>query len=185
VGIHGFDAFMELCRLGISLLQEDRELGGAVRVADATTLRLVMRNISVSIVPQGMRGDRASTKDAALDWQIARANRFHVLVIGAADAVEQSLAALMPHLDPPVCCWTPDGLLPSPGDVKTLVIRNVEVLTAERQREVLSWLEQAAVARTRVVSTTTVPLFERVSAGLFLDTLYYRLNAVMLYGPDS
>ena len=131
-----------------------------------------------------MKDDQAS-RHAALDWHIAKANRFHVLIAGSADAVEQSLAVLMPHLDPPVCCWTPDALLPSPWDVKTLVIRNVEALSAERQRDLLSWLEQAAVAPTRVLSTTTVPLFQRVAAGLFLDALYYRLNTVMLYGADA
>jgi len=106
-----------------------------------------------------------------------------VLVIGTTEAVEQSLAGLMPYLDTPVRCWSPDAPLPAPGDVNTLVIRDVEVLTAERQRELLSWLEEA-VARTRVVSTTTVPLFQRVTAGLFLDTLYYRLNTVTLGGVD-
>ena len=40
-------------------------------------------------------------------------------------------------------------------------------------------------APTRVVSTTTVPLFQHVAAGLFLDDLYYRLNTVMLYGAES
>jgi hypothetical protein len=130
-----------------------------------------------------MKDDQAS-KHAALDWHIARANRFHVLIAGSPDAVEQSLAVLMPHLDPPVCYWTPDAFLPSPGHVKTLVIRDVDALSAERQRDLLSWLDQG-VAPTRVVSTTTVPLFQRVAAGLFLGALYYRLNTVTLYGADA
>ena len=91
----------------------------------------------------------------------------------------------MPHLDAPICCWTPDAVLPSGRDVRTLVIRNVDALSAERQRDLLSWLEQVAVASTRVVSTTTVPLFQRVAAGLFLDVLYYRLNTVMLSAADA
>jgi hypothetical protein len=129
--------------------------------------------------------DDSALQHAALDWHIARASRFHVLIAGAADAVEQSLEVLMPHLTPPVCCWTPDAFLPSPGHVKTLVIRDVDALSAERQRDLLSWLDQAAAAPTRVVSTTTIPLFQRVAAGLFLDALYYRLNTVLLYGADA
>jgi sigma-54-interacting transcriptional regulator len=129
--------------------------------------------------------DNQASHDAAIDWHIARASQCRVLVAGAADAVEHSLAVLMPHLGPPVCCWTPDTSLPSPRDVKTLVIRNVDALSAIRQRELLLWLEQAAVAQTRVISTTTVPLFQHVTAGLFLDALYYRLNTVMLSGADT
>ena len=36
-----------------------------------------------------------------------------------------------------------------------------------------------------MTSTTSVPLFERVAAGLFLDALYYRLNTVMSDGADA
>jgi hypothetical protein len=132
----------------------------------------------------GMR-DNQTSHAAALDWHIAKASRCRVLVTGAADTLERSLAVLMPHLDPPVCFWTPDTVLPSPQDVKTLVIRHVDALSVIRQRELLSWLEQAPVAQARVVSTTTVPLFQHVTAGLFLDALYYRLNTVMLWGADT
>ena len=128
-------------------------------------------------------------KEFAQDWPILWTARPNVLVVGRADAVEQSLAAFTPHLDPPVCYWTPGAVLPSPGDVKTLVIRSVDALSAEQQRDVSSWLEQAAGERTPVVSTTPVPLFQRMVAGLFLDVLYYRLNTVVLdaratAGPD-
>jgi hypothetical protein len=64
------------------------------------------------------------------------------------------------------------------------VLRNVDGLSAEQQRTLLAWLEHA-VAPTHVVSTTTVPLFPRVTAGLFLDVLYYRLNTVMLSGANA
>jgi hypothetical protein len=117
-----------------------------------------------------------ATRHAVDDWRIATTNRCHVLITGAAHAVEQSLAALTPHLEPPVYYWTSDTVLPSPRAVKTLVIRNVDVLSAERQSALLSWLELAAIAPVRVVSTSAVPLFERVTAGLFLDILYYRMN---------
>jgi transcriptional regulator of acetoin/glycerol metabolism len=92
----------------------------------------------------------------------------------------------MPYLDPPVWWWTGDTSLPSPEDVKTLVIRNVDAQNAGQQRALLSWLESTTVASPRVVSTTTGSLFQRVADGLFLEALYYRLNTVMLdvtHGP--
>jgi hypothetical protein len=156
----------------------------AEETSEASTMADVRTDGSGPTLSKGMKDDQAA-RDAALDRHIAKARRCHVLVVGSADAVEHSLAVLMPHLDPPVYCWTTDTLLPSPGDAKTLVIRNVDTLSTERQRDLLSWLEQAAVAPTRVVSTTTVPLFQRVAAGLFLHDLYYQLNTVMLYGAEG
>lgn len=144
----------------------------------------IKRDASDLAVYAGMHDDEAS-KAAVRDWHLLRGNRSHVLVAGAADAVERSLAALIPHLDPPVWWWSPDALLPSSGEVRTLVIRNVDTLPAEWQRDLLSWLDQAAVGRVRVVSTTTAPLFQRVACGLFLDTLYYRLNMLMFDGADA
>jgi DNA-binding NtrC family response regulator len=87
---------------------------------------------------------------------------------------------LMPHLDPPVCYWPRDGLLPSLADVRTLVIPRVDALSVQQQRDLSRWLEKVASAPPRVVSTTSVPLFEHVRAGEFLEELYYRLNTVMV-----
>lgn len=127
---------------------------------------------------------RVSLHLTMVDAHIARTNHCHVLIVGTAEGIEQWFAGLVPHLKRPICWWSPATRLPSPSGIKTLVIRNVETLTPRQQRELLSWLEQAAVARTRLVSTTTVPLFQRVAAGLFLDTLYYHLNTVTLSGDD-
>jgi Sigma-54 interaction domain len=120
----------------------------------------------------------------AVDWHIVKAARPNVLITGPADAIELSLAALLPHLDPPVCYSTFDTLVPSARGVKTLVIRNVDDLSARQQRTLSSWLERSAVTRTRLVSTTTVCLLGLVSAGLFLDVLYYRLNTMLIDTVD-
>ena len=55
----------------------------------------------------------------------------------------------------------------SPQGVKTLVIRDVDTLSAEQQRDLLSWLEQATVVSTRVVSTTTGPALSACDCGSF------------------
>jgi hypothetical protein len=115
----------------------------------------------------------------AVDWWVATTARPNVLVTGRPAAAEQALAALMPYLDAPVGCWAPDTSLPSSGDVRTLVIRNLDELPLDQQRALSSWL-QGAPTRTHVVSTATVSLFQLVTTGRFLEVLYYRLNTLLL-----
>jgi hypothetical protein len=114
------------------------------------------------------------------ELQILSTARPNVLVTGAPDAVERSLASLMPHLDMPVYDWTPDVLQRQQGEMKTLVIHDVDALSAEHQVALSAWLDRPAIGRTQVVSTTNAPLFPRVVAGLFLEELYYRLNTLVL-----
>jgi transcriptional regulator of acetoin/glycerol metabolism len=45
------------------------------------------------------------------------------------------------------------------------------------QIRILQWLDEVA-GHIRVVSTTTVPIFPRVTRGEFNEVLYYRLNVV-------
>jgi hypothetical protein len=119
------------------------------------------------------------------EWQIPWTAHPNILVTGVPDAVERSLASLMPHLDLPVCDWTPDVLQRRPGEMKTLVIHDVDALSAEHQGALSAWLERPAIGRTQVVSTTNAPLFPRVVAGLFLEGLYYRLNTLVLGDPPG
>jgi hypothetical protein len=121
-----------------------------------------------------------STIEDLQEWKILWTARPNVLVTGLPDAVEQSLAALMPHLAVPVCDWTPDVLQRRPGEMKTLVIHDVDALSPEHQGALSAWLDRPAVGRTQVVSTTNAPLFPRVVAGLFREELYYRLNTLVL-----
>jgi hypothetical protein len=114
------------------------------------------------------------------EWHIVKSGRPNALIMGSADAVEQCLAALLPHLDSPVCLGVLDTVLSSTDEVKTCVIRDVHELSDEQQQRLSRWLEQAAGRRVRIVSTTTLPLFQLVAAGLFLEALYYRLNTVLL-----
>jgi len=69
-----------------------------------------------------------------------------------------------------------------------MILHDVGALTLEEQRRLLDWLLETT-GRTRVVSTTSGPLLPLVEVGLFLDTLYYRLNTVYLdvaaYDPRS
>jgi len=117
-----------------------------------------------------------------LDWNILKTTRANVLVVGPNEPVEQFLAGLLPHLDRAVVCGTGDvdGLTSSTDGGATVVIRDVDGLSASQQQRLSCWLEHDLARPTCVVSTTSVPLFELVEAGLFLDELYYRLNTVFL-----
>jgi hypothetical protein len=58
---------------------------------------------------------------------------------GVPDAVEQSLAALTPHLASSVSYWPLDALWPPPADVRTLVIRDVQDLALAEQQALSLW----------------------------------------------
>lgn len=104
----------------------------------------------------------------------------NVLLAGTRVAVNLALDALQSSLQQPIVTWRADGplavaSLPSSG---TLVFPAVDGLSRENQQGLLSWLD--AMGKVQVVSTTRVPLFRLVERGVFLDTLYYRLNVVYL-----
>ena len=77
--------------------------------------------------------------------------------------------------------WSPGAelVLPPIEWPGTLVIDEVDGLTLQEQIQVLEW-SAGPVRNTQVISTTSEPLFPRVRAGSFIDTLYYRLNTVYL-----
>jgi hypothetical protein len=95
------------------------------------------------------------------DSEILKAVDVNALIVGPDDSVEQFLAELQPSAD-------------------TLVIRHVDRLSGNQQKQLSRRLERATDAPHRVLSTTAVPLFELVTAGLFLEVLYYRLNTVLV-----
>lgn len=119
-----------------------------------------------------------ATRHLVSEWHILRASPRNLLITGVPDAVEQSLEALTPHLVPSVSYWPLDASWPTPGDVRTLVIRDVHGLALAEQQALSVWFDQGASMQTRVVSTATVPLFQLVEAGLFMERLYYRLNVL-------
>ena len=113
------------------------------------------------------------------EWVILRTLRPNVLITGTHDALEGIVATLRPYLRQPVYSWSPDTVLPVAHDTATLLMRDVATLPLAQQHALLSWLDQAA-GRVQVVSTTTLELFPLVEQGMFLKTLYYRLNTMRL-----
>jgi transcriptional regulator of acetoin/glycerol metabolism len=60
----------------------------------------------------------------------------------------------------------------------TVILRDVEALSVDEQRDVFAWLDQSRT--TRVVSTAFAPVLPLVEAGEFDGALYYRLNTIYI-----
>lgn len=113
-------------------------------------------------------------------------HRVNVLVSGTDEAVSPVIQALLGSVQPPISSWRPgDPLtLPQPGRHGTLLLYEVGSLLLQEQIRLLEWSAHAA-GRIQIISTTSVPLLQRVHAGAFIDTLYYRLNTVYMDGSES
>jgi hypothetical protein len=125
------------------------------------------------------------------DWRQARAAhgelvamgmpRVNLLLSGRDTIIENLLEALLPHLREPIGRWQPGEqlLLPPPTLIGTMIFQDIDGMPMADQNRLVVWLDEAA-GRTQVVTTTRSPLYNRVEAGDFLETLYYRLNTLCL-----
>ena len=69
--------------------------------------------------------------------------------------------------------------------VGSLIVRDVAWLTRTDQQQLLDWLDGEG-RDTRVIATSTTPVFPSVKDGLFCADLYYRLNTVtLMLNPDD
>jgi hypothetical protein len=123
--------------------------------------------------------DRRLARQVHKDLHVVGMSHTNLLLVGTAGAFRLVLEMLWLELREPIVTWRPGQPLelPLPGRAATLVLHDVGELTYDDQHRVLRWLERAA-GQIRVVSTTTMPLWPRVKAGAFNETLYYRLNTV-------
>jgi Sigma-54 interaction domain len=144
-------------------------------------------------VPFTMRAsgplDRAPVRPA--DWQLSRAvdvvrlvaglPRVNLLLVGVERDMWQPLQDQLSDLAEPIVTWSPGKRLgfPPATEPGTLILRDVDRLSSDDQRQLLEWLEPAG-RRMRVISVASAALYPRVEAGAFIDTLYYRLNTVTL-----
>jgi hypothetical protein len=122
------------------------------------------------------------------DWRLSPETRFdllaarrqHVNVLVMADS-EMSEIILELLLNPREGTVPAGRLAPLDGPAcdrtTTLVLHNVDQLTARAQAAIVQWLDHSN-GRIWIVSTATTPLWPRVQAGAFDEVLYYRLNAV-------
>ena len=114
------------------------------------------------------------------DWWVLQGRHPNALITGPRDATHAFLRAITPSLQNPVRhldCRTPLDLPTASG---TIVLDDVDALSREEQDGLLRWLDAAQCTGSQTIALTTVPLYGQVQAGVFLDTLYYRLNVVHL-----
>ena len=104
----------------------------------------------------------------------------NLLLEGTETSIDDVLVQLKDHLGGRVIWRRHGAQLELPPDaVGTLILQDVPSLAADQQLQLLEWLNGAG-QRTQVVSTSSQPLFELVERGLFDETLYYRLNVILL-----
>ena len=115
----------------------------------------------------------------AADWQALVATRANTVIVGQEDAALRVWTAVWPSFQKPIHWLDADHLTLPRHQAGTLILPGIDALTASAQHQLFDWLEQDARA-TRVMTTTSRPLFPLVEAGGFLRELYYRLNMLLL-----
>lgn len=116
---------------------------------------------------------------AADDWHVLQTARPNVLLIGPDAAVAGFLELLLPLLEPPVV-EAREGRFALPTQpCGTIILRDVSRLDADSQPRLSEWLAEPE-RRTRIISTSTCPLYPFVERNAFSGTLYYTLNVIML-----
>jgi hypothetical protein len=107
--------------------------------------------------------------------------RYHpnLLIVGKESAVAPTVLALMSDFYTNVRRWpeVPDRV---DAEVNTtLIVSEVGCLTSDSLDRLAEWLD-TPFGRVQIVSTSSTPLLDRVRAGAFPASLYYRLNTVVL-----
>jgi len=120
--------------------------------------------------------------NAGPDWdlEICRTVRLNVLAIGPDDRTDELLKPLRPSLKHPVAEVQGGAPLALPSRaVGTLLLRNLHALTPAEQGQLFEalndWLSGA-----QVISTSATGLMPLVRDGRFLESLYYRLNTILI-----
>jgi hypothetical protein len=126
------------------------------------------RDLSAARAITGVRPD---------DWRLLVTVRPNVLLEGARETTDVVVGEAMEWLPAPHATWCG---APPPGDrPATLVVRSISALDRDQQRSLYDWLDVPG-NRVQVISTTNEPLYPMVGRGVFLESLYYRLNVMRL-----
>lgn len=114
------------------------------------------------------------------EWLRVCRGRHNILLEGAPAATEAALETLKPYLGQTVAWETPGSRFQLHSRrADTLVVRNAAALSVEEQGRLLGWLNHEKRPQ-QVVCATHRSLFPLVCSGVFDETLYYRLNVILL-----
>ena len=128
---------------------------------------------------------RSSSLPSLAEWRSICASRHNVLLEGPPACIEAVLHLLKPYLDKPVTLKRSGAPLElHTGKRGAHVMHDIGAFSGVEQDRMLGWLDDPQ-SRTQVVCTTTEPLFPLVTRGLFDETLYYRLNVILLQLTSS
>ena len=111
------------------------------------------------------------------DWRLLVTARPNVLLEGAREITDVIVGEAMGWLPTPHATWC--GAPPCGDRPATLVVRSISALDHDQQRSLCDWLD-APGDRVQVISITSEPLYPMVGRGVFLESLYYRLNVMRL-----
>jgi hypothetical protein len=114
------------------------------------------------------------------DWSWLSGARPNILLVGDGTATDAALSDLESTYQSPVIVRNCGGLplvLPPTESVNTLILHDVAALSPGEQQMLSDWLSPEN-RRTQVVTTSLEALLPLVTSGMFLATLYYRLNVV-------
>ena len=124
--------------------------------------------------------DARLARAAAEEFFLMGLPRVNVLLAGRDEVVRLVVRTILGHVAKPVRTLSPGGdLVLPPLGPGTLVIYEVGALALREQIQLLEW-SGCPLRDTQVISTTSAALLPRVTAGSFVDMLYYRLNTVYL-----
>jgi hypothetical protein len=117
--------------------------------------------------------------DLSADWELAVTSAVSVFLIGEGDVTTGVVDAMRPHLVDPIVnvdCHAGFDLssVPSRG---TVILSDVDALLLADQQCLNTWLVQAD-HRPRVISTSRTSMLPMIDAGMFIESLYYRLNVL-------
>ena len=104
----------------------------------------------------------------------------NVLLEGTVTATDAALVLLRSHIREPIAWHSPPATLDLPSrETRALILSDAAALSRDEQRRLLAWIDDAG-SRTHVITSSARPLFALVTAGLFDEALYYRLNILLL-----
>jgi excisionase family DNA binding protein len=126
----------------------------------------------IPAVPQGLLDART----------LARTATGNLLLVGPSGRIDCVLDEMRPELPDPILVADGPQFTPAmAGRARTVILRDVDAMPINKQREFLYWLSSAP--RTRIVSTASPDLFAQVGA-TFMTALYHKLKLVYVE-PDA
>jgi hypothetical protein len=124
---------------------------------------------------------RSGIQPGAEEWPwLFHPARLNALIVGSDALTAAVVDAVAPLLRAPVLHWPLDeapwirdrGRCPG-----TLILHDVGMLGGNGQLALLDWLNGAG-RDVQLISTSATSVYPLVEAGLFLESLYYRLNCL-------